>query len=125
MTPAETLKREQAKARRESLELALAQQLRAEKLDAGMVTQHQPFEDIGFRYDFAWPDADPILLVEVNGGIWTKGAHGRGSGIARDQEKLNRASARGWLVMHIGAEHIRDGRATQWIRQALEASGCR
>lgn len=57
-----------------------------------------------FRWDFAWPDFG--LLVEVNGGIWSKKrkAHSTGGGIARDYEKANEAARWGWrqLTCHSG-----------------------
>jgi hypothetical protein len=119
MTPAETLERERKRAAREALELQLLQQIRAAKLDAGMVRQYRPFTDRRFAWDFAWPENDPKVMLEVQGGIWTGGAHARGVGITRDIEKANKATLAGWYLLFVTAEHIRDGRALQWIAQMV------
>ncbi len=52
-----------------------------------------------WRFDWAWPDQK--VALEIDGGIWTRGAHGRGAGIARDQEKTNHAAALGWRVLRV------------------------
>jgi very-short-patch-repair endonuclease len=68
-----------------------------------------------FRWDFAWPDNK--LLVEVQGGTWNGGAHGRGSGIAKDTEKLNLAVINGWRVLQFTPDQIRQGKALRWVQQ--------
>lgn len=67
-----------------------------------------------FRWDFAWPDNK--LLVEVQGGSWNGGKHGRGSGIAKDTEKLNLATISGWRVMQFTPDQIRQGKALRWVQ---------
>lgn len=119
MTPAATLKRQQAAAKREALEAELALALRAHKLDAGMVRQHKPFADVGYAFDFAWPERETPVLVEVQGGIWSGGAHVRPQGVLRDMDKLNRAAVRGWCVLQVSADDIRSGRAVELIRRGL------
>lgn len=80
-------------------------------------TQAQVIPGRRHRFDFAW--RDQRLLLEVQGGVWTGGKHGRGSGIIKDQEKLNLAAINGWRVLQVSANHIRDGKALLWIQQAL------
>lgn len=70
-----------------------------------------------FKFDFAYPDRK--LAVEVNGAIWTQGRHTRGTGASSDAEKLSLAAIHGWRVIVVVGEQIRDGRAIQWIEQAL------
>lgn len=119
LTAAQQLKQAEGKAARERLELELALVIRAHKLDAGMVRQWVPFESIGYAFDFAWPDADVPLLVEVQGGIWSGGAHTRPEGVLRDMDKANRANLRGWCVLQVSAADIRSGRAVEMVRQGL------
>jgi hypothetical protein len=120
MTPAENLAKAQRKSKRTALEDALVQQLRAAKLDAGMVREHRFAEDRRWRFDLAWPDRDPKLAVEVEGGTWINGRHNRGSGIAADMEKYNRAAICAWYVMRVTADHVRSGQALAWIQDAMK-----
>jgi very-short-patch-repair endonuclease len=71
-----------------------------------------------FRFDFAWLERK--LLVEVNGGTYTKGAHSTGAGIARDYEKANLAQLAGWRVLTFDGKSVKSGEAVEVIRQALE-----
>jgi len=71
-----------------------------------------------FRFDFAW--LEQRLLVEVNGGTYTQGAHSTGRGIARDYEKCNLATLAGWRVLSFDGKSVKDGTAVEVIRQALE-----
>lgn len=119
MTPADALKREQAKAKREALESALALALRAHNLDDGMVRQHRPFEGSRMAFDFAWPNRTTPVLVEVQGGIYSGGAHVRPKGVLRDMDKANRANVLGWCVLQVSADDIKSGRAVELIRQGL------
>ena len=63
------------------------------------VMEHRFHPTRKWRFDFAWP-AERVAL-EVEGGVWVGGAHGRGSGIVRDIEKYNAAAALGWRVMRV------------------------
>jgi hypothetical protein len=122
MTPAELLKREVAKAKRESLELALAQQLRAERIH--FETQYEFWPGRKFRFDFiVWR---PYLLasfkvaVEVQGGIWKIGGHSSGAGIEGGCEKAAHAAIAGWRLLPVTGGQIKSGKAIGWIKQALE-----
>ena len=51
------------------------------------------------RMDFAWPDHK--LGLEVEGGVWSRGRHGRGSGIILDMEKHTLAAEEGWRIIRV------------------------
>lgn len=51
------------------------------------------------RLDLAWPTYK--VAIEVQGGVWNRGAHGRGSGIVKDYWKLNEAQLLGWIVLQV------------------------
>ena len=70
-----------------------------------------------WRLDFCWPDL--MLGVEVEGGIWSGGAHGRGSGIVGDIEKSNALALAGWKLLRVHRDMIEDGTALSLIEQAL------
>jgi very-short-patch-repair endonuclease len=100
------------------LEDTLAFQLDALGL-TGYVREYQAIKGRKFRFDFAW--LEHRLLVEVNGGTYTKGAHSTGQGIARDYEKANLATLDGWRVLMFDGKAVESGEAVEVIRQALEA----
>ncbi len=99
------------------LEDTLAFQLDALGL-TGYVREYQAIKGRKFRFDFAW--LEQRLLVEVNGGTYTQGAHSTGQGIARDYEKANLAVLQGWRVLSFDGKAIKSGEAVEVIRQALE-----
>ena len=59
-----------------------------------------------FRWDFCWKSAR--LLVEINGGTFTKGAHSTGTGLRRDYEKNNLAQLAGWRCLMFDGEMVID-----------------
>lgn len=63
------------------------------------VTEHRFHPTRRWRFDYAWPEK--MVAVEVQGGIWTRGAHSRGVGLTRDYAKLNEAQAMGWIVLQV------------------------
>jgi hypothetical protein len=120
MTPAEVLKREQAKAKRESLELALLQQIRASKLMEPTL-QHRFHPTRQWRFDIAWFSNKPGgIAVEVDGGTWSGGRHTRGAGFEADCEKLNEAALLGWRVLRVTGAHIKSGQAIAWIKKVID-----
>ncbi|HWH83225.1 MAG TPA: hypothetical protein VNU71_13420 [Burkholderiaceae bacterium] len=119
MRPAATLAKEQARAKREGLELALDHQLRALGLTVGLTRQWKFHGTRAWRFDFAYPDPDYKLAIEVDGGTWSHGAHSRGAGIEKDCEKLAAAVILGWRVMRATTNQVKDGTAAFWIERAL------
>lgn len=93
----------------------------------------KPFREYRFhperkwRFDYAWEgqrniEGDYILMgrmlaVEIQGGIWTGGKHGRGSGIVKDYEKLNHAQALGWKVLQLTPQQVRKGELQSWLEK--------
>jgi very-short-patch-repair endonuclease len=50
-----------------------------------------------WRADYCWTDERVIL--EVEGGVWSRGRHTRGSGFLKDVEKYNHAALLGYRVL--------------------------
>ena len=82
------------------------------------VREFRFFKSRRWRSDFAWPESK--LLVEVEGGIWVKGAHTRGAHFTRDCYKYNYASILGYTLLRFTAGMIRNGDAIEQIKLALE-----
>lgn len=74
-----------------------------------------------WRFDYAWPAWK--VALEVEGGVWTGGAHGRGTGITRDIEKYNHAAAMGWLVVRCLPRTLNTAETFAYIKAAMEAHG--
>lgn len=70
-----------------------------------------------FRFDMAWPKER--VALEVEGGIWTRGAHGRGSGIKRDMEKYNLAACLGWRVLRVTPDEVAMLSTIHMLKDAL------
>lgn len=71
-----------------------------------------------WRFDLAW--VDKWIAVEVQGGVWSQGKHGRGSGVAKDYEKLNTAQIMGWKVLQFETSSVNSGEAAIEISDYLE-----
>lgn len=61
-----------------------------------MVAEYRFAPPRRFRADFAL--IEQRVMIEVDGGVWTRGRHTRGAGYVRDAEKRNLAASMGWLV---------------------------
>lgn len=99
------------------LETQLAQQIRESGLP-------KPDRECRFhatrrwRFDFCWAEA--MIAVEIDGATWTAGRHSRGKGFENDCEKINQAQLDGWVVLRFTGAMVRDGRAINLIKQALD-----
>jgi very-short-patch-repair endonuclease len=71
-----------------------------------------------FRLDYAW--VEQKVGLEVDGGIWTGGAHGRGTGILRDQTKTNLAAGLGWRILRCTPSKLMADETLDHIARALE-----
>lgn len=96
---------------------------RVEKALPQPVPQHYFAKPRRWRFDFAWLNSVYYapLAVEIDGGTWNSGAHGRGSGIQRNNEKRNAAALLGWRILVYTSTDLR---RRPWgivaeVRQAL------
>lgn len=70
-----------------------------------------------WRFDYAWPTY--MVALEVEGAVWVRGRHTRGSGFLKDMEKYNTAASMGWLVLRTTPQDLGDLRTYAFVRQAL------
>jgi very-short-patch-repair endonuclease len=59
---------------------------------------------VAYRGDFVWEQAQ--VVVELQGGTFTVGAHSTGTGIERDCIKALTAASGGWLVLPLTAQMV-------------------
>lgn len=57
-----------------------------------------------WRFDFA--HVPTKVAIELEGGVWVKGAHNRGSHFQSDCEKYAEATFAGWSVIRIGTDQV-------------------
>jgi very-short-patch-repair endonuclease len=69
--------------------------------------------------DWHLDEAGTRVLIEIDGGAWIAGRHSRGAGMERDAEKQSAAAILGYRVIRVTPRQVEDGRALNWIRQAL------
>jgi len=99
---------------------------------AGLLDLDQPVREYRFapprrwRFDFAWPFRH--FAVEIEGGAFTGGRHGRGAGFEADLQKYNAAVIAGWRVLRFSGNDLK--RRSAYVRGVMVAmlearSGCR
>ena len=96
-----------------------AEDMLAFHLDAHKIPYLREFrfhESRKWRADF---HLDPNILVEVEGGVWSGGKHGRGSGIVKDIEKHNAATVLGYRVLRYTPDMVEKGLAIEQIQRIL------
>ena len=70
------------------------------------------------RADFGLPAKR--ILIEVQGGVYTRQAHSSISGILADNERLNLATINNWRMMRFTPDQIASGEAKLTIALAIE-----
>ena len=100
------------------LELSLAFQLKA----AGLPVPKREFQFCKrkWRADFAWPDQR--LIVELEGGVFSRGWHQSISGYLDDVDKHNAIILLGWRLLRFTRKHVDSGQALGMIEEALDLS---
>jgi very-short-patch-repair endonuclease len=73
-----------------------------------------------WRIDFAFPEQK--VALEVEGGVWTKGRHLRGTGFLKDMEKYNELAARGWRLVRCTPDTLYSPETLRVLTLALAAA---
>ena len=74
-------------------------------------------QDRKWRADFHL--VDKMILIEVEGGIWSGGRHTRAKGYLGDMEKYNSAQELGYSVYRYSTEQVKSGKAIEDIRRLV------
>jgi very-short-patch-repair endonuclease len=96
-------------------------QMKAIKLDAGMVREFKFHDKRKWRFDFAWPDLK--IAVECEGVTSfgkTLGRHQTAKGYRGDLEKYNAATLLGWRVLRYDQFFIKFGAAMVDIEKLIK-----
>jgi very-short-patch-repair endonuclease len=115
------LKKAEAKAKREALELTFKQQLRAIGLVEWFKCEYEFHPKRKWRFDFASPAMK--LAIEVEGGTtYGNSRHSYGKGFDDDAEKYNTASALGWTLFRFSSNMIKSGKAIMFVEDFLKGN---
>ncbi len=71
-----------------------------------------------WRFDLALPDR--LVAMEIEGGSAVGGRHVRVAGFRLDIEKYGEAFARGWNVLRVTPQMVKNGRALDLLLRGLE-----
>src|SRR5262245_43693027 len=80
--------------------------------------QFTPLPPRKWRWDVGFPEHR--LLVDCQGGVFSRGRHVRGIGYEQDCEKWNAAVLAGWRVLIVTTSQVESGAALGWIESALK-----
>lgn len=74
-----------------------------------------------FRFDLAylWDYGRAFLAIEIDGGIWVRGAHSSPTDILRNMEKRNLATRLGWRVLSFTPDQVKSGHAARYIYETV------
>lgn len=89
--------------------------------DIPLGRQHQfhPVRKWRFDYVAPWPVK---IAIELQGGIYTGGAHSRASGQKRDMAKNNAAAALGWRIFYLHTSNVTSRDALREIADTIAQS---
>ena len=96
-------------------ESELVIQLKALKIEFEQEFKFHPKRK--WRADFHL--VEKMILVEVEGGIWSGGRHTRGKGYLGDMEKYNAATVMGYRVIRFSTEQVKSGLAIEQIEKMV------
>lgn len=71
------------------------------------------------RADFVVQANGDAVLVEIQGGIYSRQAHGSVTGVLADIDRLNTATVAGWRMLRFTPAQVEDGTAISLIEAAL------
>lgn len=70
-----------------------------------------------WRFDFLF---DKMVVLEVEGGVWTGGRHTRGSGFSKDMEKYNTATMLGYRILRVTPQDLCTTETLEMVRTTLQ-----
>lgn len=81
--------------------------------------EHPFSQELGRKHRWDVAFLPELLAVEVNGGVWTRGAHGHPTTIIRNMEKTNLGAKLGWLILAFTPQQVKSGEALNFILEVL------
>ena len=83
-----------------------------------VVAEHKFHDTRKWRIDFAIIDLK--IGIEIEGGVWSGGAHTRGKGFIEDMEKYNAAVTFGWVILRFTPQDLNKITTFETIKKVVE-----
>ena len=83
-----------------------------------VVSEHKFHETRKWRLDFAIIDLK--IGIEIEGGVWSGGAHTRGKGFIEDMEKYNAAGTLGWVILRFTPQDLNKIATFETVKKVVE-----
>jgi len=71
------------------------------------------------RWKFDFAHIDSKTAIEIEGGVFSKGRHTRGTGFINDMEKYNKAVELGWVVLRYTPQQIEEILTNEQIKKVI------
>ena len=83
-----------------------------------VVAEHKFHDTRKWRLDFAIVGLK--IGIEIEGGVWTNGAHTRGKGFVDDMEKYNAAATLGWVILRFTPQDLNKITTFETVKKVVE-----
>ena len=83
-----------------------------------VVAEHKFHDTRKWRIDFAIIDLK--IGIEIEGGVWSCGAHTRGKGFIEDMEKYNAAATLGWVLLRFTPQDLNKITTFETVKKVVE-----
>ena len=74
-----------------------------------------------WRADYCINPVTDKIIVEVEGGAWTRGRHTRGAGFIADMDKYNEATRLGYRVIRVTPDDLLSAKTLDLIKDLINA----
>ena len=92
-----------------------------QNLGAVCMTEYRFHPVRRWRADYCINPVTDKIIVEVEGGAWTRGRHTRPSGFIADMEKYNELTRAGWRLIRVTPKELMTMKTINLIKDLINA----
>ena len=92
-----------------------------QNLGAVCMTEYRFHPVRRWRADYCINPVTDKIIVEVEGGAWTRGRHTRGAGFIADMDKYNEATRLGYRVIRVTPDDLLSAKTLDLIKDLINA----
>ena len=83
------------------------------------ISEHKFHDTRRWRLDYFFDTGDVKIALEVEGGVWVRGRHTRGSGFVKDMEKYNQVAAYGIFLLRVQPKDLLTMDTVNLVKQVI------